>query len=467
MKQIDFSKARRATPAKAALLVSALLLASPIAAQAETPFPVRPAAPGPLQPATVAKGLLDPGSLAQAPAEVRSFYAYHANRPLWIADDGSIKPAAQALLQLVETARVDGINPRTLNAEQLAAALDRAQAEHSPAALTQAEVQLSITLVAYEKALLQSADAGMDYEHPNLRPYAPASQSILMQAAGSGSLEEYIQQMQWMHPLYAQLRQSLMTESADSRAMRDEVTKNLARLRAIPRTPGARYILVDAAGSRLYMYEGDHVVDTMKVVVGKPDMPTPMYAGYVRYATFNPYWYVPEDLVPHKIAPNVISQGMGYLKRQGYQVVSDYTPDAEVIDPSTIDWHAVAKGTVKVKLRENPGGPNAMGTVKYEFPNKYGIYLHDTPEKDLLKADAPHFSSGCIRLEDAHRLGQWLLGYSPSVSNAPEQRLDLAQPVPVYVTYLTAHPMEGGQIALGPDPYGRDGHEGTALASAD
>jgi len=196
-------------------------------------------------------------------------------------------------------------------------------------------------------------------------------------------------------------------------------------------------------------------------------MPTPMYAGYVRYATFNPYWYVPEDLVPHKIAPNVISMGMSYLKRQGYQVVSDYTPDAEVIDPSTIDWHAVAKGTLKVKLRQNPGGANAMGKVKYEFPNKYGIYLHDTPERDLLKADAPHFSSGCIRLEDAHRLGQWLLGYTPSVSSQAEQRVDLAQPVPVYVTYITAHTNDVGQIALGPDPYGRDGHSGTALASAD
>jgi murein L,D-transpeptidase YcbB/YkuD len=413
-----------------------------------------------------ARVLLDKSALAQAPADVRGFYARRADRPMWIAADGSITPAAQALLKLVQTARLDGISPRSLNAEQLAAALDRAQAEHSPAAITQAEVELSSTLVAYEKALLQNSDGGMDYEHPNLRPYAPGPQTIVAQAGASKSLEQCVTGMQWMHPLYAQLREALMAEP-ESGAMRDEVSKNLERLRAIPRSPSSRYILVDAAGSRLYMYEGDHVVDTMKVVVGKPEMPTPMYAGYVRYATFNPYWYVPEDLVPHKIAPNVISMGMSYLKRQGYQVVSDYTPDAEVIDPSTIDWHAVAKGTLKVKLRQNPGGANAMGKVKYEFPNKYGIYLHDTPERDLLKADAPHFSSGCIRLEDAHRLGQWLLGYTPSVSSQAEQRVDLAQPVPVYVTYITAHTNDVGQIALGPDPYGRDGHSGTALASAD
>ena len=452
--------------AVSALLAGTLLAATPAPLWAEAPLPAPPAAAATL-PGASARAVLDPAGLAQAPSEVRGYYAYHANQPLWFSADGSLSPAAQYLLKLVETARVDGLNPRSLNADQLSEAIDRAQADHSRAAMTQAEVALSSTLVAYEKALLQSSDAGMDYEHPNLRPYAPATQTILAQAAASRSLEDYVAGMQWMHPLYAQLRAAMMTETPEARAMRDEVTKNLERLRGIPRSPSSRYILVDAAGSRLYMYEGDHVVDTMKVVVGKPEMPTPMYAGYVRYATFNPFWYVPEDLVPNKIAPNVIKLGMSYLKRQGYQVVSDYTTDAEVIDPSTIDWHAVAKGTTKVKLRENPGGPNAMGTVKYEFPNKYGIYLHDTPEKELMKADAPHFSSGCIRLEDAHRLGQWLLGYTPSVSGQPEQRIDLVNPVPVYVTYLTARPSEAGQIALGPDPYGRDANGATALASAD
>jgi L,D-transpeptidase YcbB len=239
---------------------------------------------------------------------------------------------------------------------------------------------------------------------------------------------------------------------------------NLERIRQIPPQTQGRHIIIDAANATLWMYDGDKPVDSMKVVVGKPKKQTPAYAGYIRSAYLNPYWNVPADMIRSIIAKNVLTQGMGYLKRQGYEVVSSYGSEGEPIDPLTIDWPAVQRGDLKIFVRQKPGPRNSMGTMKYEFPNPHGIYLHDTPEKGTLEAAGRQESAGCIRLEDAKRLGSWLMqGDIQKLGDAPEQRIELPQPVPMYITYLTAQVGDDGQIAFGPDPYSRDG---VALAAA-
>ena len=148
---------------------------------------------------------------------------------------------------------------------------------------------------------------------------------------------------------------------------------------------------------------------------------------------------------------------MPYLKQKGYVVLSDYGDKAKVVDPTTIDWPAVAAGRVQLRMRQNPGPVNAMGQMKFMFPNKQGIYLHDTPNKELLGEDARLFSAGCVRLEDAPRLAKWLYGKPLKVARVgkPEQRVDLAKPVPVYLAYMTAVP-SGDQVVFLDDIYGRD-----------
>jgi murein L,D-transpeptidase YcbB/YkuD len=425
------------------LVVAALAAAMPVSALAQSPATAMP---------------LEAQLLGTAPMELRTFYASQDNKSLWFAQDGTLDPAANDFLKLIETSRYDGIDPATLGVDRVEAAVQRLQTDRSPAALTDADIALSGALVAYVKGMLQPDPGGMVYEHANLQPFVLNSQLILEGAAKAGSLDEYITQMQWMHPLYAPIRQALL--ASDGTASTTALAQNLARLRGIPRNPGERYILVDAANAMLYMYEHGQVVDSMRVGVGKPDSQTPTYAGYVRYAILNPYWNVPEDLVPHRLAPNVVRQGLGFLKDRKYQIISDYGPDAQILDPSKVDWKAVAKGTATVKARQLPTvvGGNAMGHAKFEFPNVYGIYLHDTNEPKLLEKDDRHISSGCIRLEDYKRLGRWLFGGSmPSTETAAfEQEVDMPQPVPIYVTYITAKPDAAGQVALGPDPYGRD-----------
>jgi murein L,D-transpeptidase YcbB/YkuD len=270
--------------------------------------------------------------------------------------------------------------------------------------------------------------------------------------------------MGWMHPLYAPLRRTLLTDRGHSASARQQAIRNLERIRQIPAQPKARHILVDTASARLWMYEGNRPVDSMRVVVGKPETQTPSISGWVRYAIANPYWNVPADLVRKTIAPGVLGQGVSYLKSRGYEILSGWSEDAELIDPETIDWRAMKRGDLDLRVRQRPGVANAMGEVKFEFPNPFGIYLHDTPDKDLLAKDARYFSSGCIRLEDADRLGRWLMGRTiAGKSPAPEQKMDLPRPVPIYIAYLTAH-TEGDRLALGPDPYERDSPGGAALA---
>lgn len=400
----------------------------------------------------------------QADRELLGVYAARNYRPLWFSAEGALDPAATALVKLIENSAIDEVDPRASSGSQVAVALRQFDGDASLAARSRAEIALSRGLVDLIRAMREAPAATMTYEHSSLRPQAPRRADALWAAANAPSLEEYVRTMGWMHPLYAPLRNAALAEGGDARG--PAVRETLRRIRALAPTDGGRSIVVDAANARLTMYEGSRAVDTMRVVVGKPDRQTPMLAGYVRHAIVNPFWNVPDDMIRGKIASNVLSRGPGYLRTAGYQVLSDWSPTAAPIDPASVDWRKVASGQRETRIRQLPSAGNAMGRVKFEFPNPLGIYLHDTPDKGLMLKDQRQFSSGCVRLEDAERLGRWLMqGPLKTSSNAPEQKIGLPKLVPIYITYLTARP-EAGRIALGPDPYGRDGVAGRALASA-
>jgi murein L,D-transpeptidase YcbB/YkuD len=197
-----------------------------------------------------------------------------------------------------------------------------------------------------------------------------------------------------------------------------------------------RYVLVDAASARLYMIEDGRVRDSMKVIVGKPDTPTPELKSVINYETLNPYWHVTADLAKTLIAPRVLQGGDAYLTERGYEVLSSWGPDAHVISPDSIDWKAVAAGNAQVYVRQRPGPANSLGHYKFDLPNGDGIYLHDTPKKELFAQDARNLSHGCVRLEDAQRLARWLLGKDPPAASAPEENILLPQPVPITISYL-------------------------------
>lgn len=229
---------------------------------------------------------------------------------------------------------------------------------------------------------------------------------------------------------------------------------NLERAKFLP-SAFTRHIVVNAATAELWLFEKGEQQDMMRVIVGKPTEQTPMLAGMMRYAILHPYWNVPSDLVQQRIAPKVM--GGASFARMNYQALSDWSGNPQLLDPAAIDWAAVADGRQNLRVRQLPGKNNAMGRMKFMFPNDLGIYLHDTPDKALFKEKRRWFSSGCVRLEDAPRLAKWLFGKPIEAgSEEPEQQLPLPEPVPVHLTYLTASPTDSG-ITFPLDGYGRDG----------
>ena len=197
-----------------------------------------------------------------------------------------------------------------------------------------------------------------------------------------------------------------------------------------------RYVLVDAASARLYMMEDGRVRDSMKVIVGKPETPTPALKSLIYYETLNPYWHVSEEMAKTIIAPRVLKEGDAYLNRQGYEVVTRFGPGGQVIPPDSVDWQAVAAGEAQILVRQQPGPANSLGRFKFDLPRSDGIYLHDTPKKELFTQDQRNLSHGCVRLEDAERLARWLLGKDPPAASMPETNVLLPQPVPITISYL-------------------------------
>jgi L,D-transpeptidase YcbB len=383
---------------------------------------------------------------------VADFYRLRKDAPLWLAPAAG--DSAEQFLGLLDNAAEDGLDPQKYQVPAIRAAIATAASGKRKDVL-RADKAISEAYAAYVADLRRDPGVGITYVDPQLRPVPPSPLAALLQAANSPSLSNYVGTMGWMHPLYGQLRQALTEHKYSDDESRRRLELNLQRVRVLPAAKD-RYILVNAAQQRLYMYDGGKLVDSMVVVVGKPKYPTPMLAAYIRYAALNPYWYVPTDLAWDDVGQFVQKQGYSYFEKMGYQQVADWSKDPQILDATKIDWDSVHDGKTEVLLRQKPGPENFMGRIKFMFPNQFGVYLHDNPRRNLFKESVRYFSGGCVRLEDAWRLSRWLFGRELTWEGAgPEEPVQLAQPVPVYITYLTAMP-DGQSIAYYDDVYGRD-----------
>jgi L,D-transpeptidase YcbB len=389
-----------------------------------------------------------------AKGNIGRFYKSRANAPLWAAT-GSIPGEAEGFVATLDSAGLDGLKPRRYRAGKLRGLIASARGG-SPRAVARAELALSQAFARYVGDLRSRPGAAMTYADDSLRLHRLSEQEVLAAAALARPFPAYVATMGWMSPHYREIR-TLLAQARRGGAPKADLERlrlNLERARLLP-GPWVHHVVVDASSGRLWWYQAGREAGSMRVVVGKPATPTPLLAGKLRYAVLNPYWNVPVDLARTSIAPKVL--GGRSLRAMGMEALADWTAQAVRLDPARIDWNAVASGTREIRIRQLPGKANSMGMVKFMFPNEMGIYLHDTPERDLLTEPDRHFSNGCIRLEDAGGLGRWLLGRAVQTrSRAPEQIVPLPWPVPVYLTYLTAG--EGdGRLAFRPDVYGLDG----------
>ena len=414
-----------------------------------------------------------PAALPLAPAhgaaalaldgEIADFYRSRGGAPLWFGP--TARDAAPQLIQLLATAQADRLNPKRYNVRALASAVAAARTG-DPAAVQRGEAMLSAAFVTYARDMKHDPGVGIIYVDPELKPNPPTAMELLTAAARSPSLSDYVQQMGWMNPIYAKLRQALASRIYSNEAQYRLLSLNLERARALPSGTG-RYVIVNPPAARLYMYENGQVVDSMRVVAGRPDpvAQTPMMNAFIRFEALNPYWNAPPDIAARKLAPNVLKRGRAYLNEKGYEIVDQFGDNAHVLNPMSVDWHGVVGGRVQVHMRQKPGPANSMGRMKFMFPNQQGIWLHDTPEKEKIEDAGRLESNGCVRLEDAPRFARWLFnGRAPSPKGArPEQKVSLPTPVPIYITYLTAVP-SGTSIVYFDDFYGKDRAQARQMA---
>jgi len=393
----------------------------------------------------------------QAGGDLKRAYRLRDYRPLWL-EGAAFGPQAEKLISYLATAWLDGLKPSSYDPDELVEAMAKARGG-DPEALAKAELALSKTFADYVRDQRRpNDDLDIIYADKKLKPKKLKREQVLIAAAFPKSFADYIDDMEWMSDKYVMLR-GLMARAAAERLPAPEIARlrlNMDRARILP-SPWVRHVEVDASSGLLSYYQAGKKVDTMRVVVGAKETQTPMLVGALTWAIVNPYWNVPTYLARGSIAKKVASGRS--LKAMHIEALSDWSATAEVIPASQINWPAVVAGEQEIRLRQLPGPFNSMGKVKFLFPNDQGIYLHDTPERDLLRKSDRHFSNGCIRLEKAMELGRWLLQRPvPVKDDQPEKAVPLPVSVPVYLTYITAEATKKG-ISFRPDIYGRDSRE--------
>ncbi len=240
-----------------------------------------------------------------------------------------------------------------------------------------------------------------------------------------------------------------------------QIELNLERLRWILGNVEQRFIAVNIADFELDVVENGKSILSMKVVVGKRYWDTPVFTAKMTNLIINPSWNVPDSIARKEIL-KAIKKDPHYLTKQNIKVLRGWGPREEEIDPETIDWSKITPKTLLYRFRQEPGPLNPLGRLKFLFPNKFDVYLHDTPAKRLFLENVRTFSHGCIRIEKPVELGEYVLGDDPrwtrekllaAIDKGTEQNVRIAHPLNVHFLYLTAWVDEGGALQFRNDIY--------------
>ena len=242
-----------------------------------------------------------------------------------------------------------------------------------------------------------------------------------------------------------------------------QIVVNMERLRWLNRDLGHKHVVVNQADYNVKVIEGDKVLFTERVVIGKSRKHrTPEFSDEMTHMVFNPTWHVPYSIASKEILPK-LQEDPEYLAKKNMRLLA--RGEGGEFDPTLTDWSLYSENDFPFIVKQRPGGGNALGRVKFMFPNQFNIYLHDTPSKRLFKKDARAFSHGCVRVQDPMELARVLLApqqaepssYIESILNRrKERKVSLAEPMPVHLTYRTAWVDPDGTYQFRADVYGRD-----------
>ena len=239
----------------------------------------------------------------------------------------------------------------------------------------------------------------------------------------------------------------------------DQIRVNLERIRWVLHEDLDTFVFVNIPGFKVYYVRNEKLEWTSRAQVGKLYRQTPVFKADMTYLEFNPTWTVPPTILAKDILP-AVRKDPGYLKKRNIRVIDG---KGKVVNSKSINWSKYTGKNFPYQLRQDPGPSNALGLVKFMFPNKHLVYLHDTPSKNLFDRESRAFSSGCVRIEDPFEFAQLLLGkewdakrIDGIIESKKTTKVNLAKPVPVILFYLTALPEFDGGFHFRNDVYSRD-----------
>jgi len=243
-----------------------------------------------------------------------------------------------------------------------------------------------------------------------------------------------------------------------------QIRANLERWRWITQDLGDRYVLVNVADFRVVIFEAGRLVMSMPAIVGRAYRQTPDFSGRMSAITLNPAWNVPPKLAREDLLPK-LKKDPSYLQAKGFRVFENWSEGAREIDGAAVNWAGIDEANLSYKFRQDPGPQNALGRIMFLFPNKFDVYMHDTPERWLFSRTVRDFSSGCIRIARPLDLAAYVLRDDPAwtrekieeaIASGETQVIPLRTPLGVHVLYWTTWLGDDGRVQFRQDIYLRD-----------
>ena len=397
----------------------------------------------------------------------QKFYAERKYVPAWIDGDDPT-PQLEALLAALRNAETHGLDPETYGHDTLAEALEEADerawfgAAFEPNVIPETDLRLTYAFLTHAADLLGWRSSPRDVTR-NWLP-SPKKADLLQHlrdALEGNRVRETLDAIAPSHPQYKGLQAALARSQSGAAPNLDvdKIRMNLERWRWMPRELGERHILINVPSYEMQVVEGDRPVLAMRVIVGAPDTPTPLFSDQMTYLVFSPYWNIPESILREETLPRV-AEDPEFLSRNNIEIVDT---SGEVLDPSQVMWSDI--DSEGLRFRQAPGADNALGLVKFIFPNHFNVYLHDTPTDALFNKEKRTFSHGCIRIEKPVALAEYVLQdtahWTPerirtAMNSRREQSVKVKHPIPVHIGYWTAWVEKDGSIIYFDDPYGLD-----------
>lgn len=239
--------------------------------------------------------------------------------------------------------------------------------------------------------------------------------------------------------------------------LEEKIQLNMERMRWLTRDLGTRHVFVNQAAFMAEMIDNGRKIHQMRVIVGKPKHPTPLFSDEMETVVFNPYWNVPRSIIGAEMMPRLFNDP-GYLDRKGFEVIDRR---GKRVSSYNVNWWSYSSKTLPYNVRQPPSRGNALGEIKFMFPNKHAVYMHDTPKRNLFANSQRAYSHGCVRIQDPRKFAQVVLGWSANQVNgaveAGENRpVKLSKKIPVHMTYFTLWPDDSGNLTSRADFYKRD-----------